>query len=221
MATATAPVSRRLTTHDASFLYTETPTGPMHGGSVGIFEGEFGMDTLVESMATRLHLAPRYRQRLAFVPYNLHHPTWEDDEKLRHPQPHLGGEAAAQDEPGGRDRAGGGPGRAVARPLAADVEDGPALRRAQPHPRPLDGAPLDYFDGVSGVELSTVLLDFEPEAEPPPPPETAMGTRPVPLGRRAPLGGGAQRAQEQLVDIFRASNLLLDLARAGAPGGGR
>jgi Wax ester synthase-like Acyl-CoA acyltransferase domain len=33
-------------------------------------------------MEARMHLPPRYRQCLVFVPFNLAHATWEDDPKF-------------------------------------------------------------------------------------------------------------------------------------------
>src|SRR6201992_4067253 len=36
-------------------------------------------DELVEQISSRLHLVPRYRQRLAFVPFNQGRPVWVDD----------------------------------------------------------------------------------------------------------------------------------------------
>jgi len=72
-------LSRRLSTQDASFLYNETPTGPLHIGLLQTFEGEMEFDRLVEHFERRIHLLPRYRQRLVFAPFNLAHATLEDD----------------------------------------------------------------------------------------------------------------------------------------------
>lgn len=69
----------RLTAQDASFLYSETASGPMHGAAIAIIEGELGVDTIRQHVASRLHLVPRYRQRLVMVPFNLAHPKWVDD----------------------------------------------------------------------------------------------------------------------------------------------
>ena len=45
-----------------------------------IFDGEPPpYDELVEAIESRLHLVPRYRQRLAFVPLSQGRPVWVDD----------------------------------------------------------------------------------------------------------------------------------------------
>ena len=69
----------RLSAQDASFLYSETASGPMHGSGVAVIEGEVPFEVIFEHIASRLHLVPRYRQRLALVPFNLAHPKWVDD----------------------------------------------------------------------------------------------------------------------------------------------
>ena len=69
----------RLSTQDASFLYSETASGPMNGAGIAVIEGEVPFDTVYRHIASRLHLVPRYRQRLAMVPFNLAHPKWVDD----------------------------------------------------------------------------------------------------------------------------------------------
>jgi diacylglycerol O-acyltransferase len=70
----------RLTGLDASFLHLERDSAHMHVGSTLIFEGEPPpYDDLVEAIERRLHLVPRYRQRLAFVPMQQGRPVWVDD----------------------------------------------------------------------------------------------------------------------------------------------
>ncbi|MCY4040465.1 MAG: WS/DGAT domain-containing protein [Gammaproteobacteria bacterium] len=69
----------RLSAQDASFLYTETASGPMNASGIVILEGEVPFDAIRNHIASRLHLVPRYRQRLALVPFNLGHPKWVDD----------------------------------------------------------------------------------------------------------------------------------------------
>ena len=81
----------RLTDHDASFLYGETASGPMHGATLYILDGEVSFDAIYQHVESRLHLVPRYRQRLAFVPFNLAHPKWVDDPNFdlaNHVKPH-------------------------------------------------------------------------------------------------------------------------------------
>jgi WS/DGAT/MGAT family acyltransferase len=75
-------LSRRLTAQDAAFLYLERPHAPLHIGSLGVFEGCIPFERFLAHMDSRIPLIPRYRQRLAFVPLSLAHPTWEDDPKF-------------------------------------------------------------------------------------------------------------------------------------------
>ena len=64
----------RLTVEDASFLYLEDTTTPMHVGGVAIFresEAGFDYDRLVKLIRDRIALAPRYRQKIKEVPGNM------------------------------------------------------------------------------------------------------------------------------------------------------
>ncbi|MBV9047717.1 MAG: wax ester/triacylglycerol synthase family O-acyltransferase, partial [Solirubrobacterales bacterium] len=70
----------RLTSTDASFLHQEGPTSHMHIGAVLVFEGpppNFG--DYLSHVRSRLHLVPRYRQRLATPPLESGRPLWVDD----------------------------------------------------------------------------------------------------------------------------------------------
>lgn len=57
----------------------------MHVGSVAIFqpsENGFDYDRLVTLIGNRIALAPRFRQRVRWVPGNLANPVWVDDESF-------------------------------------------------------------------------------------------------------------------------------------------
>src|SRR5438309_5788726 len=70
----------RLSALDTSFLHLETPTTPMHISSLAIYEGSAPRDAELRHMlSSRLHLVPRFRQRVATVPFNQHRPVWVDD----------------------------------------------------------------------------------------------------------------------------------------------
>lgn len=76
-------MARRLSPIDASFLYLERPTTPMHAGGVAIFEmpdSGFDYDRLVRLVRQRIALVPRYRQRIREVPLRIARPVWVDDE---------------------------------------------------------------------------------------------------------------------------------------------
>lgn len=76
---ASEELRRRLTPMDAFFLYAERPEQPMHVGATCIFEGKFSYSAFVGHIESRLHLIPRYHQRVMAAPFHLGHPTWEND----------------------------------------------------------------------------------------------------------------------------------------------
>jgi WS/DGAT/MGAT family acyltransferase len=77
----------RLSALDAAFLAAESPTTPMHVGSLAIFEGapfhdesgRFRLADVRTLIDERLHLVPRFRQRAVAVPHGLGRPVWADD----------------------------------------------------------------------------------------------------------------------------------------------
>lgn len=170
---------RRLTALDSTFLYSESANNPLHIGTLLIFEGQVSFDDLVRHVEQRIHLLPRYRQRLAEVPFNLGHPTLEDDPKFRL-ENHV---------------------KRFQLPL--DISEADAIGRVlqEHHPlldrtRPLwellsfEGWPGGntgivfkihhaLVDGVSGVELMKVLFDFRSDA--PLPQSAAQEWKPAPL----------------------------------------
>jgi WS/DGAT/MGAT family acyltransferase len=74
------PNPDRLTGLDASFLALEDAGAHMHVGSCLLFEGKApGYVEFVEQLDSRMHLVPRYRQKLAFPPLTQARPVWIDD----------------------------------------------------------------------------------------------------------------------------------------------
>src|SRR4051812_45146393 len=70
----------RLTALDASFLHQEGPSSHMHVGALCRFEGPPpSFDELLDTLRMRLHLVPRYRQRLQLPPAGTGRPLWVDD----------------------------------------------------------------------------------------------------------------------------------------------
>ena len=77
----------RLSFLDSSFLHLESQTQPMHVSGVGIYEagplrkadGGIDVDRIREYLESRLHYIPRYRQALAFTPLDGR-PVWVDDQ---------------------------------------------------------------------------------------------------------------------------------------------
>ncbi len=161
-------MSDRLTGLDTSFLELERGGAHMHIASTLIFEGPTPeYEELLDHVASRLHLVPRFRQKLRFVPFGLGNPVWEDD-------PHLNLEyhvrMTALPAPGSEEQL---------RTLAARVFS-QQLDRSKPlwEMWLVDGLEGDRFgivakshhclvDGVSGVDITTVLFDTEREPTPP------------------------------------------------------
>lgn len=54
-------MSQRLSGQDASFLYTESASGPMHISSVYVLRGELSHEDAFAHFAERIHLVPAYR----------------------------------------------------------------------------------------------------------------------------------------------------------------
>ena len=70
----------RLTALDTTFLHLERSGAHMHVAGILVFDGDPpAYDDLVEAIEARMHLVPRYRQKLAHVPYGQGRPVWVDD----------------------------------------------------------------------------------------------------------------------------------------------
>ncbi|MEA2366242.1 MAG: diacylglycerol O-acyltransferase / wax synthase [Thermoleophilaceae bacterium] len=182
--------SDRLTGLDASFLHLEDSAAHMHVAGVMIFEGPPPpYEDLLEAIERRLGLVPRYRQRLAFVPLGQGRPRWVDD-------PHLNlryhVRSTALPAPGSEDQLKELAGRVFAQQLDRD--------------KPLweiwlvDGLEGDRFamlskthhalvDGVSGVDIMSVL--FDTSRDPAAPTDTGDRWLPRPLPSPAQLLGEA------------------------------
>src|SRR5918996_3916995 len=182
--------SDRLTALDTSFLHLEDAASHMHVASVMLFEGSPPpYDELLDAIERRLHLVPRNRQRLAFVPLGQGRPKWVDD-------PHLNlryhVRSTALPSPGSEQQLRELAGRVFAQQLDRD--------------KPLweiwlvDGLEGDRFamlskthhalvDGISGVDIISVLFDTSPEPVTPPGPGDRWLPRPLPS--RAQLLGEA------------------------------
>ncbi len=171
----------RLTGLDSSFLHLERDSAHMHVAGCMVFDGSPpAYEELVAQIVSRLHLVPRYRQQLAFVPLNQGRPVWVDDPHFNVfvPRPPHGAAAAWW--------------RATARRLAGRV-----FSQALDRSRPLwelwlvEGLSDDRFavlskthhalvDGISGVDIATVLFDSSPEPMPVAPPDHEWIPRPLP-----------------------------------------
>jgi diacylglycerol O-acyltransferase / wax synthase len=172
-------MSQRLTDSDASFLYMETASGPMHISSVYVLDGELEFAEAYAHLAERIHLVPSYRRKLAHVPLNLAHPTWEDD-----PDFDLANHVLQHQLPQGSTLQDGID--------AAVKQNETILDRRLPLWRfyVINGVPDKtlilqqthhaMIDGVSGIELTTILYDFDPKGGNRPPPGEPWNPRPLP-----------------------------------------
>ncbi|MBA2255918.1 MAG: wax ester/triacylglycerol synthase family O-acyltransferase [Thermoleophilaceae bacterium] len=173
----------RLTGLDESFLHLESDSAHMHVAGLMLLSGEPpAYDELLEGIEARLHLVPRYRQRLAFVPYGQGRPRWVDD-------PHLNlsyhVRATALPAPGSEEQLRALAGRVFSQGLDRDkplwemwivhgVEGGRFAVLSKTHHA--------LVDGVSGVDIVSVLFDTKPEPDAPPDPGRAWLARPLPSG---------------------------------------
>lgn len=70
----------RLSALDTEFLHLEDGIAHMHVAGVSVFKGPAPtVDEVGRLLTSKLHLIPRYRQRVRFAPFGLGRPVWEDD----------------------------------------------------------------------------------------------------------------------------------------------
>jgi diacylglycerol O-acyltransferase / wax synthase len=156
----------RLTGLDATFLHLESGGAHMHVAAVMVFEGEPPLYTdFVGHVERRLHLVPRYRQKLAFVPYGQGRPKWVDDPhfNLRYHVRHT-----ALPRPGTDAELKKLAGRLFAQPLdrakplweiwlVEGLEGGRFALLSKTHHA--------LVDGISGVDIASVLFDPAADSE--------------------------------------------------------
>jgi diacylglycerol O-acyltransferase / wax synthase len=174
----------RLTGLDTSFLHLERAGAHMHVASTILFEGSPpSHEEFRDHIESRLHMVPRFRQKLRFVPFGQGRPVWVDD-------PHLNLDyhvrRTALPAPGSDEQL---------RNLASRIFS-QQLDRSKPlwELWLVEGLEGDRFaivgkshhalvDGVSGVDITTVLFDVEKEPANPPvrPPKWAPRPEPTDL----------------------------------------
>lgn len=162
-------LNRRLTTLDSVFLYLEKPESPLHIGGTSIFDGQISYEEVVKHIDDRLHLVPRYLQKVVPDPFNLGHPTWEtvtDFDIKKHISHHKNKKKITQNElmtlagnflTGMMDRT---------KPLweiqiVNNIEGNRSAMISKIH--------HCMVDGISGVDLMKILFDISPKSTPPPP----------------------------------------------------
>jgi diacylglycerol O-acyltransferase / wax synthase len=175
------PNQDRLTGLDSSFLHLERDSAHMHVAGCMVFRGDApSYDDLVDEIEARLHLVPRYRQRLAFVPLEQGRPVWVDDPhfNIRYHVRHT-----ALPRPGGDEELKRLAGRVFSQALDRDrplwelwLVEGLADERFAV----LSKTHHALVDGVSGVDIATILFDTSPRPMPVAPPEHEWVPRPLP-----------------------------------------
>ena len=153
----------RLSAVDASFLHQEKRASHMHVGALVIFEGPPpGREDFSAHIESRLGLVPRYRQRLAFPRFEMGRPFWVDDPSFNLDY-HV--RQTALPQPGSGDQLRQLVGRIFSQRLdrskplwevwlVQGLEDNRFALISKTHHA--------LVDGVSGVDIATVLFDLEP-----------------------------------------------------------
>jgi WS/DGAT/MGAT family acyltransferase len=157
----------RLSPVDVSFLDQEKRGSHMHIGAVMLFEGPPPTSAELRGhVESRLHLVPRYRQKLAYPRFEMGRPLWVDDPRfnlayhLRH---------TALPSPGSEEQLRMLTGRIFSQRLdrskplwelwlVQGLEGGRFALINKTHHA--------LVDGVSGVDITTVLFDTSPNPTP-------------------------------------------------------
>ena len=172
-------LNRRLSAQDASFLYMERPEAPLHIGSIAVFDGALPYERVLENIASKLHLIPRYQQRVVPAPFGVSHPTWEWNPEFdlrRHVM-------RVKINPPGND--------AQLMALSAKLFEGMLDRNKPlweiymveglqgPRTAMLSRVHHCLVDGVSGIELLMIVLDVSPDPLPSLPPASQEPRPPI------------------------------------------
>lgn len=207
---ADTSLHHRLTALDAAFLYLEKPTAPMHIGGITLLEGRLPVGSFVESLQSKLHLLPRYRQRLVVPPLNIGHPTWENDPEFdieNHVFP------LELSKPGSDAQL-----RREANKLFAQVlqRDKPLWKIYVIHGLENDRTALvslvhhSMVDGVSGVELLKIIMD--PSPNPPEVMPEPYEPHPLPSTAQVLADTGWDNIVEQLANLSELQRNAVSLA---------
>lgn len=189
----------RLTQADASFIYQESASGPMHIASVYVLDGVAPFEKIFTRFEKRMHLIPIYRKKLVQVPFSLSHPVWVDDpdfDLTRHVIHHvLPGNPTLQE---GID-------------AAVDLNE-PLMDRSKPLWEfiVIEGVPDKtlllqrshhaMIDGASGIDLTMTLYDLEKDAGEPVPPNEPWEPEPMP-GPAALIAAAVEENVKNLSDF--------------------
>ena len=204
----------RLSALDSTFLHLEdNSTAHMHVASVMVFEGKAPTpQELVDHVLGRLHLVPRYRQRLAYVPFGQGRPVWVDDPHFN-PRYHIRHAALPR------------PADDVALKRLAGRVFSQRLDRSKPLweiwlVQRMSGGRFALIakthhalvDGISGVDITTVLFDATPEPVAIPRAPEPWTAKPLP-GRAKLLGEALLARSTVPAEMTRGTRALLRAPR--------
>ncbi|MDA4110232.1 WS/DGAT/MGAT family O-acyltransferase [Mycolicibacterium holsaticum] len=199
----------RLTAFDASLLYAESSSVPMHVCSIAELDtstipGGYSFDGIRSHLASRMRALPELRAKLANSQLNLDHPVWVEDTELDVAH-HL--HQIALPAPAGRRELSEVCGRIASIPLdrskplwemwviegvaGADPHDGPIALMIKVHHAAVDG--------VSAGNLISQLCDLQPDAPPPDPVDGPGVARPLEIA-----AGGLVRFLTRPLELTRA-----------------
>ena len=233
----------RLTSLDAAFLHIETGDAHMHVAGIMEFAGEPpAYEELRDALRERMHLVPRYRQKIAWVPLDQGRPVWVDDPHfnidfhVRH---------SALPAPGSDEQLAALGGRLFAVPLDRHkplwemhlVEGLSPGADGSPRFALISKTHHALVDGVSGVDLTSVLFSTTPDPLPVAPAASEWLARPEPgsaqlladalierastpaEGLRAvhALGRAPRSAARRVADRLVAAGALTRIGLRGAP----
>jgi diacylglycerol O-acyltransferase / wax synthase len=213
---------QRLSGLDASFLYLETSTQPLHVCSVleldaATIPGGYSFDRMRAELAGRIAAIPAFREKLANSFLNLDHPVWVEDEEFDvHRHVHRIGLPA----PGGRLELAEVCGHLAGLPLDRRrplwemwVIEGLRGRRGRRRLAVLTKIHHAAVDGVTGANLMSQLCSTEPVAPAPEPVAASRGASPLRIAIGG-LGRFAARPVSLATSVLPATvNTVVDTVR--------
>lgn len=162
---------QRLGPQDASFLYLETPNVHQHVGGLAIVDPStrpdrvLRLEHVMEVLGSRLHLAPRFREKVLFPPLASARPVLVDDQNFDLSF-HM--RRAALPSPGGRRELVDYVQRVISRPLdrtkplwelylIEGMDDGMIAILTKVH--------HSMVDGLAAIDLASAVYDFSPQTQ--------------------------------------------------------
>lgn len=149
---------------DTAFYYVDRPETPMNLGALTVFQGKIEFEDFLKTVEARIYRAPIYQQRVVQAPLNLGQPSWVFDPHFDVSHHVFGVDLP---KPGTEEQL---------RELSGELISG-MLDRSKPlweiylisgleHDRTAILFKVHHclVDGLSAVELFTMLMDIDPNA---------------------------------------------------------